>query len=136
MSDLTKEISSGEHKEILWDKNGLLFRKWNEETQDYFPEQMRIINKTAIGEYHYADQTGKILETYGINAETVIGKLIMGEQLMMINSNGSMTFNDSGLTIETKTSGGFGFTIKKEGKNVLYVDGSGNVNFAGNLLRG
>ena len=105
MSELTKEISSGEHKEILWNKNGLLLRKWDNLTEDYCPEQMKIINKsilftkdnwestsTAIGEYHYTDSSGNILETYGINAETLIGMLIIGEQLILRNSNGAMTF--------------------------------------------
>lgn len=147
MSELTKEISSGEHKEVLWDKNGLLFRKWDEENQDYFPEQMRIINKTisftkdnwqtvqtAVGEYHYIDpSTNKIIETYGINAETVIGKLIMGEELFMTNKNGSMQFNSSGLSIDTKANGGSVLSIKKNGQNLLYVDTDGNVNFSGKL---
>ena len=101
---LFDEISSGDHKEIIWNKNGLLFRKWNDETRDYYPEQMRIINKTisfttdnwktvrtAIGEYHYIDsKTGKVVESYGINAETIIGKLILGEQIELTNKNGSM----------------------------------------------
>lgn len=151
MSDLTKEISSGEHKEVLWNKNGVFLRKWNEETQDYCPEQMRIVNKSilftkdnwktsacAIGEFHYVDPNDKtgtrVVETYGINAETLIGKLIMGEELMMTNSNGSMTFDDSGLSINTK-NGNFSFSIaNKEGKKVFDVDAStGNVKFSGNL---
>lgn len=138
---LFDKISSGEHEEIVWDKNGLLFRKWNDETGDFFPEQMRIIKKTisfttdnwktvrtAIGEYHYADpKTGKIVETYGINAETIIGKLILGEELIITNSNGSMEFNDSGLIIDTMSNGGFGFQIKKNGTSVLYADTNGNL---------
>lgn len=138
---LFDKISSGEHEEVVWDKNGLLFRKWNDETGDYFPEQMRIINKTisfttdnwktvrtVIGEYHYADpKTGKIIETYGINAETIIGKLILGEELIITNSNGSMEFNDSGLVIDTMSNGGFGFQIKKNGTSVLYADTNGNL---------
>lgn len=138
---LFDKISSGEHEEIVWDKNGLLFRKWNDETGDFFPEQMRIIKKTisfttdnwktvrtAIGEYHYADpKTGKIVETYGINAETIIGKLILGEELIITNSKGSMEFNDSGLIIDTMSNGGFGFNIKKNGNSVLYADTDGNL---------
>ena len=138
---LFDEISSGDHKEIVWDKNGILFRKWNDETGDYFPEQMRIINKTitfttdnwktvrtAIGEYHYLDpKTGKILETYGINAETIIGKLILGEQLILSNKNGSMEFNEFGLTIDTQIDGGFGFNINKNGESLFSVDSDGNL---------
>ena len=146
MSELTKEISSGEHKEILWNKNGLLLRKWDNLPEDYCPEQMKIINKsilftkdnwestsTAIGEYHYTDSSGNILETYGINAETLIGMLIIGEQLILRNSNGAMTFDDSGLTIDTKAKGGYAFSIKRDGTPVLSVDGNGNIKFAGTL---
>lgn len=144
---LFDEISSGEHKEIIWNKNGLLFRKWNDETGDYYPEQMRIINKTitfttdnwktvrtAIGEYHYIDtKTGKVVETYGVNAETLIGKLILGEQIELTNKSGSMVFNENGLIIDSQTNGGAIFKISKNGTPILYVDDDGNIVFAGSL---
>lgn len=144
---LFDEISSGDHKEIIWNKNGLLFRKWNDETGDYYPEQMRIINKTisfttdnwktvrtAIGEYHYIDsKTGKVVETYGINAETIIGKLILGEQIELTNKNGSMVFNENGFMIDSESNGGAIFKISKNGVPVLYVDDDGNIVFSGSL---
>lgn len=144
---LFDEISSGEHKEIVWNKHGLLFRKWNEEIGDYYPEQMRIINKTitfttdnwktvrtAIGEYHYLDsKTGKIVETYGVNAETIIGKLIMGEQIELTNKSGSMVFNENGLVIDSQANGGAVFKISKNGTPVLYVDDDGSIVFSGSL---
>ena len=104
---------------------------------------MKIINKsilftkdnwestsTAIGEYHYTDSSGNILETYGINAETLIGMLIIGEQLILRNSNGAMTFDDSGLTIDTKANGGYAYFYTdgkqgyiKQGKSITLKKG-------------
>lgn len=145
--NLFDKISSGEHEDIFWNKNGLLFREYNDETGDYFPEQMRVIKntisfttdnwktvRTAIGKYHYVDsKTGKIIETYGINAETLIGKLILGEQIELTNKSGSMIFNENGLIIDSQTDGGAIFKISKNGIPILYIDDDGNIVFSGSL---
>ena len=145
--NLFDKISSGEHEDVFWNKNGLLFREYNDEIGDYSPEQMRVIKntisfttdnwktvRTAIGKYHYVDsKTGKIIETYGINAETLIGKLILGEQIELTNKSGSMTFNENGLIIDSQTNGGAIFKISKNGTPILYVDDDGNIVFSGSL---
>lgn len=126
-------LSDAENQNITWDENGMLFRKWDEVNKSYEPTQLRIINstvavtddnwktvKTAVGGFDYKDPvTGEIKHGYGINAELLIGKLILGEELGLYNENNSLTFNRDGLTI---TNGNNSFTVSPNGSNLLSVE--------------
>lgn len=76
--------------------------------------------------------------TYGVNAETLIGKAIFGSELTLANEDNSMTFDGAGLTVENTTnlikiSPGDGILIKKksDGSNLFYADTQGNLKLAG-----
>ena len=76
--------------------------------------------------------------TYGVNAETLIGKAIFGSELTLANEDNSMTFDRAGLTVENTTnlikiSPGDGILIKKksDGSNLFYADTQGNLKLAG-----
>ena len=76
--------------------------------------------------------------TYGVNAETLIGKAIFGSELTLANENNSMTFDGAGLTVENTTnlikiSPGDGILIKKksDGSKLFYADTQGNLKLAG-----
>ena len=76
--------------------------------------------------------------TYGVNAETLIGKAIFGSELTLANENNSMTFDGAGLTVENttnliKVSPGDGILIKKksDGSKLFYADTQGNLKLAG-----
>lgn len=103
---------------VIYDEHGLWFKTIDEITGEYDPRQSRFINstmaitndnwkttKTAIGRFYYYDPvSGELIEAYGINAETVIGKLILGEQLGIYNDSNSLTFDANGLTISNGTN--------------------------------
>lgn len=105
-----------------WDNHGMLFREYDDATGDYSPEQMKIINstmaittdnwkttKTAVGKYYYNDpETGEIKMAYGINAETVVGKFILGENMTLQNESGSMVFDGDGLSVTSISDDGSG----------------------------
>lgn len=105
-----------------WDSHGMLFREYDSATREYSPEQMKIVNstmaitddnwqtiKTAVGKFHYLDPvTGEMKMVYGINAETVIGRFILGENLLMQNESGNMVFDNNGLTITSGTDDDIG----------------------------
>ena len=133
-----KFLSDAVNQDIKWDKNGMLFRKWDDITGAYEPTQLRIINstiavtddnwktvKTAVGGFDYQDpMTGDVKHGYGINAELLIGKLILGEELGLYNANNSLTFDKNGLTI---TNGDNSFMVSPDGANLLVVEcGDGN----------
>ena len=133
-----KFLSDADNQNITWDKNGMLFRKWDEITESYEDTQLRIINstiavtddnwktvKTAIGGFNYKDPvTGEIKYGYGINAELLIGRLILGEELGLYNESNSLTFDRNGLSI---TNGNNTFTVSPNGSDLLVVEcGQGN----------
>ena len=126
-------LSDAQNQNITWDENGMLFRKWDEINEAYEPTQLRIINstiavtddnwktvKTAVGGFDYKDPvTGEIKHGYGINAELLIGKLLLGEELGLYNENNSLTFDRNGLTI---TNGDNSFSVSPDGNNLLVVE--------------
>lgn len=101
-----------------WNGNGMLFRRVIPETEEYDDVQMKIINSTlaitndnwrsvkaAVGRFSYKDMTdgGVWRDGYGINAEVLCGRLILGETLAIYNNttteNNSLTFNSDGLIV-------------------------------------
>lgn len=102
----------------FWNENGMLFRRVIPETEEYDDVQMKIINSTlaitndnwrsvkaAVGRFSYKDMTdgGVWKDGYGINAEVLCGRLILGETLAIYNNttteNNSLTFNSDGLIV-------------------------------------
>lgn len=118
------KIISTENQNQVWDKNGILCRQYDPDTGTYSDEQLKIINstiaitddnwrntKTAIGKYYYTDpETKELKSAYGVNGETLVGKLLIGENLIISNNDGKLTFNDNGLVVSGKE------------KNVVQID--------------
>lgn len=151
----TKILSNAEGQTQTWDEHGLLLRKYDSITESYDNEQMSILNssilitndnwetaKTAVGGYYYNDPvTGELKYTYGINAETLVGNLILGENLGIYTDNGSLTFNNNGLKI---TNGLNTFSVNPNSKKLLSllkndneifgVDEDGSSIFSGNII--
>lgn len=150
----TKIIGGGENQTQTWDERGILLRKYNPFTDEYDGEQMKFINstlaitndnwktvKTAVGGYYYFHpETGKLTYAYGINGETVIGKLMLGEHLGIYNDAGSLTFNENGLLIKNDAhsfcvnpNSDTLLAIAKNDKKIFYLDDNGNLTLTGNI---
>ena len=113
--DLTnlKIVDTANRQDISWDAHGILLREFNADTNEYDNQQMKLINrgiyitdnnwrslKTAIGKFLYRDPvSGEYNTAYGVNAETLVGKMILGEQLGIYNSSNSLTFDKNGLKV-------------------------------------
>ena len=76
----------------------------------------------------------------GVIGDTIVGKLIIGENLGIYNTNNSMTFNSDGLTITNGTNTFIVnpndeklFRITKSSNDVLWADKNGNLNLTGNI---
>lgn len=132
-----KIIGGADGQSQSWDNHGMLFREYDDTTGEYSPEQLKIVNstmaittdnwkstKTAVGKYYYTDPvTNEAKLAYGINAETVIGKFILGENMSIQNESGSMVFNESGLTIASGTDDDKGtMTFDENGLEVKHGD--------------
>lgn len=146
-------MNSADNQTQTWDSHGMLFRRQEDFTDTYEPTQLKIVNSTiaitrdnwasvatAIGKFYYEDPTTQQLVTaYGINGETIVGKLILGEELGIYNSSGSLKFNKDGFLI---TNGINSFTVNpnnpkkllalsKSGTDILYVDEKGMLHLKG-----
>lgn len=151
-----KIIQGTSNQTQTWDEHGMLFRQFDYETDDYDDCQLKIINstlavtddnwltvKTAVGKYYYIDPTtNQVTYAFGTNAETIVGKLILGEQLGIYNSAGSLTFNHNGFNISnSKNSFNVNpnatnlLTISKTDNNttesIFYVDNNGTLHIKG-----
>lgn len=144
----TKIIGGSDNQTQSWDNHGMLFRKFDEVSNDYEPTQMKIINstiaitddnwattKTAIGKYYYTDpDTGDTVSTYGINGETIIGKLFLGKNIELKNDAGTLVFNDNGLEVSHGTNR---VSISPKNDNVIDITNGDesvfNVNDKGEL---
>lgn len=92
------------------------------------PHQIKIVSKnivftddawesckTAIGEIVMADGT----TTYGINAETIIGDLIIGNELRILNDDGEDMFSVMGDEIKSSIKSEITEEIKVGGTNLI-----------------
>lgn len=143
-----KFMSDAEKQNITWGENGMLFRKWDEVAEAYEPTQLRIINstiavtddnwktvKTAVGGFDYKDPvSGEIKHGYGINAELLIGKLILGENLGLYNAANSLTFDSNGLNVSNDVNsftvspnGDMLLSLKRGDNNIFWVDADGGL---------
>ena len=144
----TKIVGGSDNQTQSWDNHGMLFRKFDEVSNDYEPTQMKIINstiaitddnwattKTAIGKYYYTDpDTGDTVSAYGINGETIIGKLFLGKNIELKNDAGTLVFNDTGLEV---SHGNNKVSISPKNDNVIDITNGNesvfNVNDKGEL---
>lgn len=127
-----KIINGSFNQTQTWDDHGMLFRQYNDENDDYEDCQLKIVNstlavtddnwntvKTAVGKYFYINPTNNQVEYgFGVNAETVVGKLILGEQLGIYNSSGSLTFDQNGFVISNSKNT---FTVNPNSNNLLTI---------------
>lgn len=157
----TKIVNNADHQEIVIDKTGILCRKYDDIADDYDPYQLKIISnglylqtkdeetdtvnvKTGIGKYYYTDpvsNTEKI--AYGLIAETIVGKFILGENLGIYNANASMSFDMNGLqitnmenTITINPNAENLFEIRKGDDSLFYTDDEGNLQVKGTITAG
>lgn len=132
----TKIVDSVDEN-LLFDKYGFLCRQYDPMTGTYSPEQIKIIGstiaitddnwkntKTAIGKFYYVDPiTGEEKTGYGINGETLVGKFILGENIILQNESGNMVFDGDGLTIVSVSDDGVGtMTFDENGLIVKHGD--------------
>ncbi len=148
-------IISGVNNAITQDEHGMLFRSYNEVEDTYDDTQLKIVNstlaitddnwhtvKTAIGKFRYLDpETNTERLVYGVNGETIIGKLLLGEELGLYNSDASLKFNNNGLlvtnginTISINPNDTSIFTVSNNNGDVISFDSSGNGIFNGTLF--
>lgn len=150
-----KIVSSARNQNMVVDETGLLMREKNEYGDDYNDEQTKIINyglyytkdnwktvETGLGKFIYYDpEDGNYKQDYGLIANKIVGNIILGNEVGIYNSSGSIKMNDSGLTVTSDSSDGNKdlFTVRKKNNdgsytNYIYVDENGDVKINGSHI--
>lgn len=155
----TRFVDDSTTQEIVYDSSGFYARGFDEISSSYLPAQLKI-NKnglyltednwehvsTGIGAFTYYDpeennNTGGYVDSYGVIANTIVGKLILGENLKIINQNAKLKMDDNGLVI---SNGVNSFTVNpnnnskllalsniNQNQDLLWVDSNGVLHIRG-----
>ena len=116
---LMKIMSNAENQKLLIDENGVLARQYDDITEDYDDKQLRIINRgiymtddawktmrSGIGDFVYYDpETGAEVQSYGVIADTLVGKLMLSNKVYVYNRGGSIKLDENGLTLVSTKNG-------------------------------
>lgn len=157
--DLTnmKIVGKASNQNISWDENGFLCREYSDITDEYDDRQLKIINRglyvtddgwetarAGIGNFtFYNPKEEKWQESYGVIADTLVGNLILSEEVGIYNTERSITLDKDGLIITvdpesatSKTS----FEIRKKNdsvtegyERVIYFNDYGDACFTGKI---
>lgn len=147
--------AGAEDQDVVIDKHGILVRKFNSYADDYDPCQMKLTNstmflttdnwntvKTAVGKFRHMDpKTKEMVDGYGVIAEKLIGKQVLGEELGFYNKNGTFTFDENGLVIKGENNtvsinpntDSIMQILKGTEEKVLSFDAEGNGVFRGTI---
>lgn len=157
---LTKNAAlSSENQEIVIDDTGILGRKLLG-NNEYDDKQIKITNQTivftddgwqtarsAIGSFLFNNPlTGEVEEHYGVIANTLIGNLVLSEEVGIYNTDNSITLDKNGFTLTTDQTGPTDkqnvFVIQRKllddngneyYQKQLYIDEDGNVVLNGSI---
>lgn len=149
-------VNAADNQNMVVDESGLLMREKNEFGDDYSAEQTKIINhgfyytndgwktvKTGLGKYIYYDpETGTYKEDYGIIAHKIVGNIILGNELGIYNTSGSVKIDQNGMTItaDAADTNKDLFTLQRKNEDgsytkYVYVDDDGNIKINGRHIQ-
>ena len=154
-----KIINNINEQSFVIDTNGALMRAKNDFDDGYSNEQVKLLNKgiyytndswetvkAGLGHFMYYDpETRTTKEDYGVIASTIIGQLILGENLKIYSQSGKFEMGDEGLKITTKDGEDNRdlFVVQKEKtdeqgrkyvEKYIYVDSDGEVKITGSSI--
>lgn len=154
-----KIVSNADNQNITWDSHGILCREWLPIQEAYDDRQLKIINRglyvtddnwrtsrAGIGNFIFWNpKTKKDEERYGVIADTLVGNLVLSEEVGIYNKNNSMTLDENGFVITLDNDSNkeqTAFTIQKKSTDemgtehidkLLYVDDDGNLTLNGSI---
>ncbi len=149
-----KIINDADNQSITMDSNGLLCKEYDSITDTFDANQVKIINKglyvtndnwktakAGIGAFTYTDPVSKkVVSSYGVIADTIVGKIILSENVGIYNSGNSVQIDKDGFVITFPSSNipDNIFKIRKKTttggyQNLLYVDSDGDLTLKGKI---
>ena len=156
-------VNNADSQDIVISDTGLVARRKEEYTNDYEDYQLKLISNglyttsdkwrsvdTAIGKYVYTNpKTGKKETAFGVLAKSIVGNIIIGNELGIYSEDGgsTMSFDNYGLQLTTKpiknpdgtTQYKRIFEVSKEDEegnitSQMYIDTDGNIVLANNQM--
>lgn len=153
MATMTKFANDPIAQEIVYDSTGLYARSYDDSTGEYLPQQLKIVKngmyitddnwdhiKTGVGAITYVDPRdgNKTVDAYGIIGDAIVGKLLLGEELVIANSDNNFIVDKDGMKISNGTNT---FSVNPNSttllsltngsNNLLAVDNTGNLSITG-----
>ena len=155
-----KIVDNADNQNITWDSHGLLCKEYLPITDTYDEKQLKLINRgiyltddnwltsrAGIGDFtFYNPETGKMEETYGVIADTLVGNLILSEKVGIYNTKNSITLDENGVIITADNTGDAlnqtSFTIQKKSLDadgnehltqIMYIDSDGDLVLNGTI---
>lgn len=155
-----KIIDNADNQNITFDSHGLLCKEYLPITDDYDEKQLKLINRgiyltddnwrtsrAGIGDFtFYNPATGKMEETYGVIADTLVGNLILSEKVGIYNEKNTITLDENGVVITTYGTNidlpQTAFTVQKQSvddngneymSEIMYIDSDGNLVLNGSI---
>lgn len=145
-----KQIQNSSDQDVLIDETGILLRRWIEDQSKYDLCQMWLTNSQLVMTLDGWNTVSLALGYvkvgndyfYGLNAERVVGKFLIGEQLYITNDSGTYTITNDGMlakngSYEVKINPNEPdeiFAISIDGNKLLYIDAdSKKLKFEGDI---
>lgn len=152
----TKIVNDDDNQNVVFDSHGILMRKQNDFDDNYGDEQVKIINhgmyytndgwetvSTGLGHFIYYDPAdGQYKDGYGVIADTIVGNIILGNNVGIYNPDNSFVANENGVTITANPNSEDNlnlFTIQRDNGDgtatrYMYVDTDGTLKITGNSI--
>lgn len=143
----TKIVGGAENQEFLMDSSGFTGREYLPENDSYSDEQIKIISsglyvtndgwltaKAGVGKFQFWNpRTQQTEEAFGVIADTLVGAMVLSQDVGVYNESGSITLDDNGFTLITEAGDGAKVfrILRRESDNtltnVLSLDESGHL---------
>ena len=153
----TKLVGGADHQEFVIDDLGITGREYVPETDSYTDEQIRVIShglyvtndgwltaKAGVGKFQfYNPRTKQVEEAFGVIADTLVGNLILSQNVGIYNADNTVEIGEGGLVITTEPSSTADlFTIRRRvvdaGEEafepIMYIDSDGYVVLNGSSI--
>jgi len=149
LSSALADIHNADNQEFTIGSRGLIGKEWNEEKGDYELEQLHAINNKIVftddGWKSCKLAIGKVningADVYGVIGDVIVGKVIIGENLYIGNSQNTMVFDKDGLnitngvnTVKIQPNTNNVFQILKGTTPVMFADANGNLTLTSRII--
>lgn len=154
-------INTADNPEISVTERGLVARSYNEFTQSYDPEEIRLINngiyftndnwataRAGLGHFvYYNPETGQEEDGFGIIADQLVGNVLITKEVGIYNEDNSIRLDGNGFTFSADCTDGQNkniFNISKRYKDaqgevqkhdILKLDTDGDLIFDGSSIK-